>query len=356
MFLPLSLYRAQRRRLERIVRKERDAQVVQRARIVLLAAQLRLVCLVVDKVGCARASVYRTLERFADRGEDGLADARTRRARPKTPDWLFTVLPEYLSRPPSEWGWSRSTWTLALLREQLRLHHDLLLSKSLLWVLLRRLNFRRLRACPVLRIPIAGRRPWIHRLRRLSRSSTDAAPVFYVDEADLDLNPRIGAVWARRGRQPKVRTPGQNQKHYLAGALCAHSGALVVCDGPRKTSALFIELLKRLLLSTPDAVPIRLILDNYSIHKSRQVKDFLSANSGRIELHFLPPYSPEENRIEHLWKQLHDHVTRCHRHATLPALLAAAHHFLRHSQPFPGSGVGLLRLADSGVSGLVEGI
>lgn len=356
MVLPFSLYRAQRRRLERIVRKERDALVVQRARILLLVAQLRLVCLVVERVGCARASVYRTLERFERLGEDGLFDARTHRQHAKTPDWLFLLLPEYLSRPPSVWGWSRSTWTLALLREQLRLHHDLLVSKSLLWVVLRRLNYRRLRACPVLRIPVAGRRPWIHRLRRLARSSTDAAPVFFVDEADLDLNPKIGEVWARRAHQPKVRTPGKNQQHYLAGALCAHSGDLVVCDGARKTSALFIELLKRLLLHTPTATPIRLILDNFSIHKSRKVKDFLSANEGRVELHFLPPYSPEENRIEHVWKQLHDHVTRCHRHTSMPALLPAAHHFLLHAQPFPGSGVGLLGLADSGVSGSVEGI
>ena len=38
-------------------------------------------------------------------------------------------------------------------------------------------------------------------------------------------------------------------------------------------------------------------------------------------LHFLPPYSPEHNVIERLWKQMHDHVTRNHRHPTMKDLI-----------------------------------
>ncbi len=48
--------------------------------------------------------------------------------------------------------------------------------------------------------------------------------VFYVAEAAVDLNPRIGSSWMGCGEQTTVPTPGQNQKHYLAGALHAHTG------------------------------------------------------------------------------------------------------------------------------------
>lgn len=47
-------------------------------------------------------------------------------------------------------------------------------------------------------------------------------PVFYQDEVDIDLNPKIGADWMPKGQQKRIATPGQNQEHYLAGAL--HSG------------------------------------------------------------------------------------------------------------------------------------
>jgi transposase len=248
--------------LQHIVRRSRDHLLVQRARILLLLWELRLVCAVVERVGCARASVYRTLARFRAHGEESLVDARSQRAPLKLSPMVSTLVTEYLSRPPSVWGWHRSTWSLRLLREQLRREHALVLSKSLLWGLLRRLDYRRLRPRPALRIPVQGRGATIRRLRKLARHSSPQTPVFYVDEADLDLNPRIGAVWARRGRQPLVLTPGQNRKHYLAGALCAHSGTLVFCDGPRKTSALFVALLEQLLIRFAACPTLHLILDN----------------------------------------------------------------------------------------------
>lgn len=57
----------------------------------------------------------------------------------------------------------------------------------------------------------------------LTHSRADAEhPVFYQDEIDIDLNPKIGANWMPKGQQKRIDTPGQNQKHYLAGAQ--HAG------------------------------------------------------------------------------------------------------------------------------------
>lgn len=41
-------------------------------------------------------------------------------------------------------------------------------------------------------------------------------PVFYEDEVDIHLNPKIGADWQLRGQQKRFITPGQNEKYYLA--------------------------------------------------------------------------------------------------------------------------------------------
>lgn len=43
--------------------------------------------------------------------------------------------------------------------------------------------------------------------------------MFYQDKVDIDLNPKIGADWMLKGQQKRIVTLGQNQKHYLAGAL-----------------------------------------------------------------------------------------------------------------------------------------
>ena len=62
---------------------------------------------------------------------------------------------------------------------------------------------------------------------------------------------------------------------------------------------LFIKLLHKLLARYADKRLIHVILDNFKIHKSKQVWAWLRQFGGRIRLHFLPPYSPDDNRITH---------------------------------------------------------
>jgi len=71
----------------------------------------------------------------------------------------------------------------------------------------------------------------------------------------------------------------------------------------------------------------------------------IEALDGRVQLHFLPPYSPESNRIEPLWKQLHDHVTRNHQHPNMKGLLGEVEQFLINAQPFPGTKISTLEIA-----------
>jgi hypothetical protein len=64
---------------------------------------------------------------------------------------------------------------------------------------------------------------------------------------DVDLNPRLGLDWMRRGRQKRVLTPGNNQKRDVAGALTIGSGKLTWAFGARKDSDLVIAALAALL-------------------------------------------------------------------------------------------------------------
>lgn len=66
--------------------------------------------------------------------------------------------------------------------------------------------------------------------------------MFYQDEVDIDLNLKIGADWMSKGQQKHIVTPGQNQKHYLAGALHSSTGRVHYASGSSKSSDLFINL------------------------------------------------------------------------------------------------------------------
>ena len=148
----------------------------------------------------------------------------------------------------------------------------------------------------------------------------------YEDEVDIHLNPKIGRDWMLRGQQKEVVTPGQNEKRYLAGALESRTGRLIYVAGDRKNSLLFINLLWELTQHFPDARTIHVILDNYSIHYTQQVNLSLETSEGRrLKLHFLPPYCPDHNKIERLWRDLHAAVTRNHRRATMSRLMDEVH-------------------------------
>ncbi|MBK8233559.1 MAG: IS630 family transposase [Candidatus Eisenbacteria bacterium] len=166
------------------------------------------------------------------------------------------------------------------------------------------------------------------RAARLAAHRARREVVLFVDEIDIHKNPRIGPDWTLRGQQRYVETPGRNEKRYLAGAYDHAQGRLIYVEGDRKASWLFVRLLHLLASIYHRTRTIHLILDNYVIHKSRWVEKALRELGGRIELHFLPPYAPQENRIERLWKDVHDNVTRNHDKKTMIDLLEAIFQYL----------------------------
>lgn len=343
MSLRVSMPRAQRRRLEKVWRKTPSRIEALRCRILLLLSQGRSATEVAGMAGCVRATVYRTVYRFAELGEDAVRDQRTARAADKVTAEMTTTLLGYLDGVPRDYGWQRCTWTLELLVLQLAEDFKVTLSTSTVYRTLCTQGCRRGRPRPGLQIPVRGRRQILRRIAARVAAASPSEEVFYQDEADLHLNPKIGSTYLRRGQQAVVLTPGKNVKRYIFGALNARTGRIVSGIVEYKTAAMFVEFLQYLSSVYRGAKRLHLVLDNYVIHKAQIVKNYLASRAGRIELHFLPPYSPNDNRIERLWKQMHDHVTRNHRHQHIEPLVEDVRRFLRETQPFPGTKVSTRR-------------
>jgi hypothetical protein len=155
----------------------------------------------------------------------------------------------------------------------------------------------------------------------------------YADELDVHLLPKVGCTWMPKGTQVEVMTPGQNQKHYLAGSLDLTTGTLRHCLGVRKTNALFRNLLALLETSYPADryTQIYVVLDNY--HKAKAIEYSLAAHS-RMRLLFLPAYCPRANPIERAFGDVHDCGTRNHRRKRLPDLIADVKDHLRVNGPW----------------------
>jgi transposase len=256
-------------------------------------------------------------------------DGRSENGDRKVDDDLRQRIRDILLRRPPDFTFSRQTWTLELLARVIAEEIGVELSPGHLWRVLRKMNVRWGRPRPVVACPWKAerRKRRIAHLRRLARRSTAREPVVYADEVDIHLNPRIGPDWMLQGTQRIVLTPGQNEKRYIAGAYDPKTQRMVYVEGDRKASWLFLNLLRALEAAYPLARKIHVILDNYAIHKSSVALAALR-QIARVALHFLPPYCPQENRIERQWQDLHANVTRNHTHRTMARLMHAVRAYL----------------------------
>jgi transposase len=287
----------------------------------------------IAKSGLASSSqVYRVAQRFVEKGLPGLADYREDNGDTKADEGYLAVLLEVVANSsPRQYGYRRPTWTQELLILVLEKKTGIRISTTTMCRVLKRLRIRLGRPKPIVGCPWKKRRriQRIRHLERLVETVPDDEVIVFVDEVDIHLNPKIGPDYMLRGTQKTVLTPGKNVKRYLAGALNARSGRLTFVEGDRKNSDLFIDQLWTLVKEDyPRARRIHIILDNYKIHSSQRTKMALAALADKVQLHFLPPYCPDHNRIERTWKDLHDNVTRNHTCRSMRELMSDVRPYL----------------------------
>jgi len=112
------------------------------------------------------------------------------------------------------------------------------------------------------------------------------------------LAPFLGYLWSFC--RLFVQAPAGRQRFNVLGALDALSHQLVTVTNDTYINAHRVcQLMQKLRLLTPE-VPIVLILDNARYQKCMLV--WMLARDLKIELLYLPPYSPNLNLIERLWK------------------------------------------------------
>jgi transposase len=166
-----------------------------------------------------------------------------------------------------------------------------------------------------------------------ARSEREHGLILWQDESGVrlqQLTPKAG--YAPRGVRAVATISGKRVGVNMISAL-ANSGQLnfQIFEG-RFTAKVFIDFLQRLLRQYPDR-KLFLVCDNHSTHHAKVVKKWVAKRPDRIELHFLPSYSPELNPDELLNQDLKRHMREIHpRPVDKPGLKTAVRSFLHRRQ------------------------
>jgi transposase len=133
---------------------------------------------------------------------------------------------------------------------------------------------------------------------RLEQAKAGQRAVFFVDAAHFVLGAYLGWLWCFA--RVVMRAPSGRQRFNVLGAMHAMSHQLITITNDSYINSISVcELLEKIValgLSTP----ITLVMDNARYQRCQLVRE--RASQLGIELLFLPPYSPNLNLIERLWR------------------------------------------------------
>lgn len=166
------------------------------------------------------------------------------------------------------------------------------------------------------------------------RAASENAVIYWGDETNVTNEMHHGRSYAPKGETPVVKKVGKKIKINMISAVTNKGGLRWMSYTSTMTQSKYILFLARLIQSEPKKVFF--IADNLSVHHGKKVKAWAKANSDRIELFFIPSYSPELNPDEYLNRDLKANVHQSKAPRDLKQLKTNVKSFMSMLQKSPG--------------------
>jgi len=117
-------------------------------------------------------------------------------------------------------------------------------------------------------------------------------------------------AWFPKGKTPIIKDPGRHEKLSVFGAYNKNDDRIIITTSTYFNAVAFKRFINHLL----DRVKLKqkkilLIVDNARYHRAKELKDFFYKIKDKLELFFLPPYSPDLNLIETEWRETRRNAT-----------------------------------------------
>ena len=136
-----------------------------------------------------------------------------------------------------------------------------------------------------------------------AKAKKEAADIYFGDAAHIRSDHHSGRTWGKRGETPVVVATGARHGMSLISAITSRGHMrFMILEKGSVNADVFIDFLKRLIAGAKRT--IYLIVDRGSAHRAKKTKAFVESLDGKLRLFFLPPYSPDRNPDELVWKHL----------------------------------------------------
>jgi len=256
--------------------------------------------------GIGRRTIYNWISLYRSGGW-GALDAHKRGGRPALLDgkklqWIYKTV---VDKNPLQMKLPFALWTAKMIGNVIEKKYGIALSKASVCRLLNQLGITPQRPvwAAYQQKPEAVQK-WLKteypKIR--AKAKKEKGEIYFADEAGVRSDFHAGTTWAAKGKTPVIQTTGTRFSFNVISAVNAQGEFRFMVVKGSVNSKVFCDFIKR--LTTGTLKKVFLIVDGHPTHKSVAVRELLETLKKKIELHFLPPYSPELNPDERVWNDL----------------------------------------------------
>ncbi|MDQ6994118.1 MAG: IS630 family transposase [Mariprofundaceae bacterium] len=174
------------------------------------------------------------------------------------------------------------------------------------WLHQHRFSYKKPKGVPH-KFDVQKQADFIEKYETLKTSLKDDEVILFMDAVHPTQATKITSGWIRKGVDKSIETTGSRTRLNVVGVIrLGHLEDTVIDRYDTVNGESIVDFLNKVRLQYSASSTIKLVLDGAGYHRSLIVKE--AAEKLNIELHYLPPYSPNLNPIERLWKVMNTHA------------------------------------------------
>ncbi len=147
---------------------------------------------------------------------------------------------------------------------------------------------------------------WIAEYEALQKMLPEDETICFMDGVHPTHNVQPAYGWIKKGVRKEIPANTGRSRLNLSGIIDVVSHKIVIQEDKTLNAESRIGFFQKIEKAYPTKQKIHLFCDNATYYRNRAVKEYLETS--KICLHFLPPYSPNLNPIERLWKWMKERV------------------------------------------------